>query len=1651
MDQFSGCRLVDSIQFGIYSTDLIRNSSTVSVNTHISSQGGRPLPNGLNDPHLGTISLDYICETCNRNQTDCPGHFGHIELAEPFYHIGYTTIVCKVLQCVCHKCGRLLCDYGNLELQRIVMKYKGKQRFEKIVELVAKRKKSCKYDVEKKASIDPDFVDNPKFWTIVNGKINGDPNRMNKEPCGTDVPEVCMAPQLLVKYKTFSQATDDIIPPEKAFNVLDMIKDQDVRILGFDPILSHPRELILRVLPISPIHIRPPVSAPGSPQSQDDLTHKLADIVKFNNHLKKLKEDNAQSTTLAETRRLLQLHISTLMINDKPSITRATLKSGRPVKSISQRLKGKEGHIRGNLSGKRVDFSARSVISPDPSINIDQVGVPQELSKVLTFPEVVNKYNREWLQDVIKLGPDEIGGANYVISEQGTRFNLEMVQDVSSIKLTDGAVVHRHIRDNDIVIFNRQPSLHKMSMMGHRAYIMSGNTFRLNLCVTTPYNADFDGDEMNMHVPQSQTARAEVRHIMAVPFQIVSPQANTPVIGLVQDALLGCRLLSKRDTFLTRNQVMNLMMWIPNEKGVVLPPPAIFKPQQLWTGKQVFSMFLPQINLDAGSIQCENLSNESWLSPKDYRVIIRNGHLLAGILDKKTVARSEQSINHVVINSYSIDIAKEFLNQTQLIVNNWLENRGFSIGLIDCVTTKDVMNKVDEKLSVYAQTVEKQINEAMEGKLQSEPGLTLMETFEVNVNKVANEAINETGKLVQESSSRSNQLLEMVNAGSKGTPINISQIIACVGQQNVEGKRVRFGFRKRTLPHFTKDDLGLDSKGFCTHSYFQGLTPYEFFFHAMGGRVGIIDTACKTSDTGYIQRRLCKSMESHHVAYDGTVRNSLNQVIQFIYGGDGLDATGLETQTLHLADMSQSTFDNNYRFDIHDATFGQGYLDPQIIEEVQSSPDGEKVFDEELKRLYDFRDTLQYEVYKNGPAKVVLPINISRLIETSQMQEKINNQSSISDLNPINVVKEVEKTIESLIVIKGTDPISKRGQENATLLLRVMLYSNLSAKQVVFRHRLNKKAFEFVLGAVRSRFNYTIASPGEMVGTIAGQSIGEPSTQMTLNTFHFAGVSAKDVTLGVPRLNEIMNLAKSIKTPRVKIYLREDIMRDKDMANQVRASLEYTKFKKVVALAEIYYDPDLSNTVVDEDRDWNRAFVETADINSNFSLFVLRFELDRLSLIQNNLSVDEVANSIRKFHGSSVFVADFKGDEVRPPVIRINLIRDFTEEETKTQLYQLQLLERDLYDNLAIKGIKGINRVRIDDKDKLMRLDPVSRTFKKIEVCQLYTEGSVLDEILAHPDVNPRITTTNDVFQICETLGIEAARQALFDEMWLIIDSSGSKVNKRHLELLADTMTHFGEMRPVSRHGINKAPTGPLMKASFEKAVEVFFDAAAFSEVDAMSDISSNVIVGRTSRAGTGIVDVFIHEENLPEGVSLSSESGKSFMAAPTPDINLQSEGMEISAQSFIFSPVNDVTTASPVVSPFSPLPMSPMSPNMMSPIQSPNLAIMSPMMSPAGGMGYSPLSPQMYVPMSPIANHVGYEARPSYSPHTYHSPLIAQSPNSPLLGGTMYSDQSHGFSPQSPRMYNPVSPSYSPPQQDGGLGLSPQSPQSPLYNPNRK
>ncbi|KAL6659840.1 hypothetical protein ACP70R_002669 [Stipagrostis hirtigluma subsp. patula] len=1679
---------VELVQFGVLSPDQIRQMSVVQIEYAETMERGKPKPGGLSDPRLGTIDRKIKCETCMAGMADCPGHFGHLELAKPMFHIGFIRTVLSIMRCVCINCSKILADEDDTKFKQALKIRNPKNRLRRIYD-ACKSKQVC-------AGGD-DFDVHEQQGTDV-------PVR-NRGGCGARQPNITVdGMKMVLEFKAPKKKNDDqeqlpelverkqILSAERVLNVLKRINDEDCLLLGLNPKYARPDWMILQVLPIPPPPVRPSVMMGTSTRSEDDLTHQLAMIIRHNDNLRRQERNGAPAHIITEFAQLLQFHIATYFDNELPGQPRATQRSGRPIKSICSRLKAKEGRIRGNLMGKRVDFSARTVITPDPNINIDELGVPWSIALNLTYPETVTPYNIERLKELVEHGPHPPPGktgAKYIIREDGQRLDLRYVKKSSDQHLELGYKVERHLNDGDFVLFNRQPSLHKMSIMGHRIKIMPYSTFRLNLSVTSPYNADFDGDEMNMHVPQSFETRAEVLELMMVPKCIVSPQSNRPVMGIVQDTLLGCRKITQRDTLVEKDVFMNILMWWEDFDGKI-PAPAILKPRPIWTGKQVFNLIIPkQINLMRFSSWHSEVET-GFVTPGDTVVRIEKGELLSGTLCKRTLGTSTGSLIHVIWEEVGPDAASKFLGHTQWLVNYWLLQNGFSIGIGDTIADVATMEKINETISKAKNDVKELIKHAHEKQLEAEPGRTMMESFENRVNQVLNKARDDAGSSAQKNLSESNNLKAMVTAGSKGSFINISQMTACVGQQNVEGRRIPFGFTDRTLPHFTKDDYGPESRGFVENSYLRGLTPQEFFFHAMGGREGLIDTAVKTSETGYIQRRLVKAMEDIMVKYDGTVRNSMGDVIQFLYGEDGMDAVWIESQKLDSLKMKKAEFDNVFRYELDDENWRPSYMLPEHFEDLKIN-ELRNVLEAEFHRLEADRFLLGTEIATSGDNTWPMPVNLKRLIWNAQKIFKIDFRRP-SDMHPMEIVDAVDKLQDRLTVVPGDDAISIEAQKNATLLFNIHLRSILSSKNVLNYH-LTKEAFLWIIGEIESRFHQSFVAPGEMIGCVAAQSIGEPATQMTLNTFHYAGVSAKNVTLGVPRLREIINVAKKIKTPSLSVYLKPEVNKKKELAKDVQCALEYTTLRSVTHATEIWYDPDPLGTIIEEDVEFVRSYYEIPDEDiapDKISPWLLRIELNREMLVDKKLSMADIAEKINREFADDLSCI-FNDDNADKLILRIRITNDeASKEEIQDESAEddvfLKKIESNMLTEMSLRGIPDINKVFIK-YGKVNKFDEHDG-FKPDNEWMLDTEGVNLLAVMSHQDVDATRTKSNHLIEVIEVLGIEAVRRALLDELRVVISFDGSYVNYRHLAILCDTMTYRGHLMAITRHGINRNDTGPLMRCSFEETVDILLDAAAYAESDYLRGVTENIMLGQLAPIGTGGCALFLNDQMLQQAVELQMPSydldfGTAAACSPisgTPYHEGMMSPSYLLSPNIMTSPISTDASFSPYVGQMEYNPSlnsssveryNPSIPsyNPVSPVYGPNTTTYipsPPTYSPASPV-YSPTTP-IYTPASPVCTptilpyshtNLSYSPTspwyspmsPNYSPtSTSYSPASASySPTSPVYSPTspVYSPSTTAYSPTSPA-YNPTSPSYSPTSLAYNPTSPSYSPKSPSYSP---
>lgn len=1670
-------RKLARVQFGILSPEEIKQMSVVQVEFPETYElgTGKAKVGGLLDRRMGTMDKSERCETCDGNYVSCPGHFGHLELVKPVYHIGFINTIMKVLRCVCFHCSKLLSDVRDPKFQAALKIGSAKLRFKQMYD-ICKTKKVCEggVDEEQKESISTD--------PLLSKGHGG---------CGSIQPSYRKeGMKISIEFK--QEISDpnfekkQVLAPERVHSVLKRITDEDCIAMGFNPKYARPDWMVLTRLPVPPPPVRPSVRSDPSSTSEDDLTHKLAEILKYNRLIRKQEANGAAAHQVSELLALLQFHVATYMNNELPGQPQATQRGGRAIKSIRQRLKGKEGRIRGNLMGKRVDFSARTVITPDPNISIDEVGVPQSMALNLTYPEIVTHFNLDRMRTLVENGATTYPGAKYIIRPDGAKIDLREIKKTADTHLEIGYKVERHLQDGDLIIFNRQPSLHKMSMMGHRIRVMPYSTFRLNLSVTTPYNADFDGDEMNMHVPQSLETKAEVQQIMMVPRQMITPQGNRPVMGIVQDTLLGCRLFTKRDTFVEKDLLMNILMWIPNFDGKI-PVPAVLKPKPLWTGKQVFSLILPNVNMtriaNGHDDAYDKTPPNNIISPTDTKVLIEEGELLTGMVDKKTVGNSGGSLIHVIMNEYGHEVTRNFFDNCQRVVNHWLLQRGFSVGIGDTIADEATMENINKTITNSKTEVQELISKAQQGQMNLIPGHTFLESFENNVNKALNSARDKSGGSAQSSLKDYNNIKNMVLAGSKGTLINISQMIACVGQQNVEGKRIPFMFRNRTLPHFTKDDYGPESKGFVENSYLRGLTPQEFFFHAMGGREGLIDTAVKTSETGYIQRRLIKAMEDVKVQYDGTVRNSQGQIIQFLYGEDGLDAISVESQTLESMKLNDNDFNSKYKMNIDRPDFGEKFFQPEVLEEVRTDNNLRDSLEREFLKLKEDRQTLRQDI-PTAEDTWPLPVNIKRLIWNAQKIFHIGSKS-LTDLHPLKVIEGVDKLLEKVQGFTGKDILSVEQGKAATSLFGMLVRSSLASKRVIEEYKLNNEAFDWLIGEIDSRYFRSLANPGEMVGAIAAQSIGEPTTQMTLNTFHNAGVSAKNVTLGVPRLKEIINIAKNIKTPSLTIFLKKPYNSDAEAAKGIQCLLEHTTLASVTSTTEIFYDPlDPQNltTVIEADKDFVEGYYQIG-VDENYPIerlspWVLRIKLDSGKMVDKKLKMSEISAKIDASFGNDVNCI-FSDDNADDLVLHIRIMNDEEFKANNTEATNvddelfLRPFEQNLLHEMTLVGKKGIRKVFMRAFVKKDVFDDQGG-YKSSETKEwiLDTEGSNLMAAMSTDEVDHRRTISNDIVEIFSVLGIEAVRAALFKELRQVLSFDGSYVNYRHLATLSDVMTHRGYLMSITRHGVNRVESGPLMRASFEESVEIMFDAAIYAEKDDFKGVTENIMLGQLAPVGTGSFDLLLNEKMLVHAVETEADfmddinlgmgsPNASFGMPQTPTTwgsdgfqtprspNLESparfEGATFSPSGYAASPRHTVKSQKEMMARSRQQHYSPASPNYSpaSPSYSPttNSGHYSP-----SSPGYSPTSPS-YSPTSPSYSPTS----PSYSPTSpsYSPTSPSYSPTSPSYSPTSpsYSPTSPSYSPTSPS-YSPTSPSYSPTSPSYSPTSPSYSPTSPSYSP---
>eukprot|EP00931_Biecheleriopsis_adriatica_P023570 TRINITY_DN14859_c1_g1_i1.p1 TRINITY_DN14859_c1_g1~~TRINITY_DN14859_c1_g1_i1.p1 ORF type:complete len:1545 (+),score=399.75 TRINITY_DN14859_c1_g1_i1:144-4778(+) len=1448
---------VDSVDFTALSADEIARYSEVEVLNcaQYDLANEKPLVFGPLDGRMGTCSKTDICTTCGKRFEDCVGHFGHINLVMPVYHVGYLKQVYQVMQCICKACSRVLLQPELREryLKRLRRSetddFQRSSLHKRLIES-CKKVRQCPYCGASNVGMKKGGGGVPLMLRHLIG------------PAQRRAPEDVSA-QFAESFhdaKAFNKDLDGHVDkasqdfnPLACYHTLQKVTPQDRELLGLVP----PERLMMTFVPVPPVCIRPTVSMGDKGTREDDLTMAIGEIVKANQSLQNHLARNCLPKQVMEAWEFLQEACARYVNSEVSGLSQMR---GTPMQSICSRLKGKEGRFRGNLSGKRVNFSGRTVISPDPNVSVEQVVVPDWVAKRMTYPEKVCDANIDRLREAIRRGPEEHPGACFVHTGDGRKKFLGPLKKNFRKLIADslhcGDLVERHMHDGDIVLFNRQPSLHRLSIMAHKAKVMPGRTFRFNECVCAPYNADFDGDEMNLHLPQTEEARAEALQLMGVRDGLVTPKSGEVAVCATQDFLTGAFLMTQKDVYLSRDKFCQLCCFLSDGlEPIDLPPPAILKPCELWTGKQAFSVMVRPnrkskvlVNLE---IPEKNYSKQGeTMCKQDGWVLFRNSELLSGNLGKKVLGGAKNGLFFRLIRDCGAQSAIACMSRIAKLTSRWLMNRGFTIGIDDVnagygrggskvkVETKRI---TDEKYEVVSSF----ISDYNSGKQVNKPGCNAEQTLEALVNGELGRIRDTVGAMCEEKLAFANKPRIMATCGSKGSPINLCQMMACLGQQNVGGQRIKDGFVHRTLPHFTKGSKEPKARGFVENSFYSGLEATEFFFHTMGGREGLVDTAVKTAITGYMQRRLIKALEDLALKYDLTVRTSLGEVVQFAFGDDGLNPAKMEGSASKPLDFEYMMRYVTYvlrppsGLKVEGATKRRRTEVSSLV--IRATPDlpkmeegciGRSQSSTPISRSVEETESKQYKLWP------LLPLELERLAEpcAERFAAWVRKTHGSADLEVVHLQESIASYIRDLAKKVAGKRLQLRlepgdTEESAAAARKAWRLSDALSLMDMGPCPTLQQLDAFV-NRCALKYVQAMLMPGEAVGAVAAQSIGEPATQMTLKTFHFAGVASMNVTLGVPRIQEIINAVKNISTPIITCTLVDEYC--EASARIIKGRIERTTLEDICLYTKEVYEPAKG------------CFI-SVKVDAN-TVRKLQLELTVQDIKQALLDPKNLGG-IRLTENDIDVIGQDKL-QVRPPKMTSS---------NKMLFFSLQALKRAL-PKAVVKGLQSAKRAVLHKKEE----------GDKVKYSMLI-EGFGLREVMATPGVDHEKTSSNHVMEVEKVLGIEAARKKIMQEISLTMGFYGIAIDARHIQMLGDCMTYRGAVLGINRYGISRMRASALALASFEQPIDLIFDAAARRRHDPVKGVSECVIMGSTMNLGTGLFKL------------LHDFGGRNAAAAPPP------------------------------------------------------------------------------------------------------------------------------------------------------------------------
>ncbi len=1345
----------------------------IPITTADTHDNGEPQHGGLADRRLGTTTNEYTCNTCHEGMSTCPGHYGVIKLKDPLYNTLFAPFISRFLGCICLKCSKP--RLSEKELKALGRNLKGLPLL-KILYKHSITKNMCERENGGCGSYLCDTI-----------KINMEKNTVIAE----------------TKTKKEDDDSDNVIREQltaaQVYMILRKISNSDCRLFGLDPSTTRPESIICKNVVVTPVCTRPRVRGEQSQYHEDGQTHVYISLVKQN---KKMEQHLNKPGNIANPFEqpmqvyslISQTTLSCLFGADGNKCAKA-MNSQRVPKTFTEVIKGKDGIVRRHLMGKRVDFSARTVITGDPNIGVDEIGVPLEIAMKLTFPVQVTLRNIEEMQRLVDNGKYKYPGANFVtpakkLSGMG-KFDMRDLR-YTTVTLRVGDIVARHLQDGDPVLFNRQPTLHKMSIMCHKAIIMKkAQTFRMNLAVCSAYNADFDGDEMNMHVPQSMITREEIYQIAGVRKNVIKDGNSSAILKIIQDAKVGWFLLTDDKTVVDKQIVHDVLSSIGlNSYDLKIDKNGKIK------GKDLFSMLIP-----------ENINPSSKLN-----VIVQN---------------MWNQVNHTTAVNFMTDIQK--------IINRWLLSRGFSVGFEDVFTTEENKESIYKRLTDFNESILEEISSAEQSAHIS--GIT-PDILESSINSHCMRILSEVGTFIMDKVDTKNAFYSMAKAEAKGNTINLARIFGCAGIQNVtKGRRPEKTLNGRALPYFCRDDDSPGARGFVFNSFTDGLTGSEFFFSQMAGRLGLIDTALNTAEVGYTYRRITKALEDCVVQHDMSVSTSTGQIIQQTYS-TGINPIYMEKEKMDLIEFTDNELKQNILLKTYDSIYTkkvEGILHNTV-----------KVGREKLRYIYinaiGSNKTIMDTTY-------LVPVALEPIIRSCKV-----DKTRKKNLKPGYVWTLIQELLDD-DNLQTTIP-TNRNFVQRNIVFDMFIMTKLNPYQMIKVHQFNKDEFTNLMNIITKRLWRAKIQPGSAVGVIAAQSIGEPLMQLTMNMFHNAGVKSAE-QLGLKRMTELLNLLKNLKTPQMILPIIDGKANKNRLVNSLKQLVLKNIVKSTDIYYKVSDDKLKEDNVIGRTKQMknNSPFSLRFELNRD-SLFESKTSVqDIMMLIESyNYAIEHehpkitkrIAKDIMKGMNNVVVLGSLENEEK-------SIVYVLFDTDIDPITYQWLLrLKNNFLDKMVMEGLPGIIDVEIMKKPQLSYEKEDSKHVI-IQQDVLVTSGINMSEVFKLKGIDFTQMKCNSVLDIFQRYGGEAAASCLAFELEKCFVGNGININPVHISLLADFMTHTGVLTAITRHGFGKLDIDVLKKAAFEDQVPAFMNAAMFSDSDPLTSVSSNIMVGRVPPIGTGL------------------------------------------------------------------------------------------------------------------------------------------------------------------------------------------------------